>query len=400
MKAYKSIPHPQSKQKWSQHWFILLNSIIIISCLIVTGILVSAFHYSMEKNSARSSIFEAVDSVTNSLLHPFKVHSNLPTNAMDFSFPKQGELKLEKEQLEYLVSPKADSGKTTIELEWLYSVNLGHKAPVYFVLPPSYHKEPQRRYPMVILLGGASAIKDGLLFSARYWTDRCNIQRILRILYTGETERPFSWVLSPTQKARLDQILAKAPMAETIYVCPHTYNGIYDRYLNYISEELLTYTESHYRTIPDRAFRGIDGACLGGALALYIAFWKPHLFASVGGLQPDIPDFGYAIEEQLQANFNVIQPSMKINTNTGYADVYRWSIERFAKKYKERGLDIRQYTYRGSHDYSFYRNQGGYDTFLFHSANFQQAFAERSLLKAPEFLTILQTFLILPQSAE
>lgn len=308
------------------------------------------------------------------------------------------------ESLSYLqpagntLSPKADSGETRLELKWVYSQKMGYKVPVYYVLPPSYDSEPDRRYPIVIMLGGASAIKLGLIFSAKYWPDRCGVQRLLRILYTGDTERAFSYAYNPLQKANLDFILSKAPMAEMILVCPNTFNGLWPGYLNYLSDELIPFTDEEYRTIPDRAFRGIDGACLGGAISLYLGFDKPEVFGSIGSVQADLHDFGHAIEQRLNQNWDtILEYDLPVNLNTGYADVYRWSIESFGKRYSNKGLNVIQNTYRGAHTYEFYRNQGGFDALLFHSNNFQRAFAQRNILKAPEITFLLKEFLLLDE---
>lgn len=64
------------------------------------------------------------------------------------------------------------------------------------------------------------------------------------------------------------------------------------RWLDHIRAELVPFIDSHYRTLPKPASRGISGHFLGGYAALRLAMFHPDVFGSVYGLHPVGTDTG------------------------------------------------------------------------------------------------------------
>ena len=54
------------------------------------------------------------------------------------------------------------------------------------------------------------------------------------------------------------------------------------RFEDYFVKELMPYVDSHYRTLPQGAYRGVDGFSLGGLTAMKIASQYPGLFGTAG----------------------------------------------------------------------------------------------------------------------
>jgi len=54
------------------------------------------------------------------------------------------------------------------------------------------------------------------------------------------------------------------------------------RFERYLIEELLPHVDNHFRTIPNRAKRAVDGFSLGGFTAMYLVAKFPELFGSAG----------------------------------------------------------------------------------------------------------------------
>jgi enterochelin esterase-like enzyme len=46
--------------------------------------------------------------------------------------------------------------------------------------------------------------------------------------------------------------------------------------------DLLPHTEASFRTLPDRRYRGVGGASIGGVIAYRLALQHPDLFGSLG----------------------------------------------------------------------------------------------------------------------
>jgi S-formylglutathione hydrolase FrmB len=121
------------------------------------------------------------------------------------------------------------------------------------LLPASYQKEPQKRFPVVYLLDGYSG----------------NGTRLLDQLYK-------------------DSFSAKADALNLILVAVGCVNKWYFdspvdasvRWQTFLLQELIPYVDAHYRTVADRKGRAITGLSMGGHGAFYTAFRNPGVFAA------------------------------------------------------------------------------------------------------------------------
>ncbi len=132
---------------------------------------------------------------------------------------------------------------------------------VLVYLPPSYAGDQARRFPVVYLLHG----------------------------YTGQ-ENTFTERLAnlPESGDRLD---GAQGFSSAIYVMPSAYTlhkgsmfsdsvttGNWEKF---IAEDLVTYVDGHYRTLPTRMSRGLAGHSMGGYGALKIGMKRPEIFGSL-----------------------------------------------------------------------------------------------------------------------
>jgi S-formylglutathione hydrolase FrmB len=122
------------------------------------------------------------------------------------------------------------------------------------IITPAAYKKKNRHFPVVYLLHG---------YSGNYaqWPE-----------------------LAP-------QLPREADEMHIIFVCPDGgYNSWYldspvdpaIRYETFMSNELIAYIDSHYRTIPDRQHRAITGLSMGGHGALYLAFRHKNIYGAAG----------------------------------------------------------------------------------------------------------------------
>lgn len=131
---------------------------------------------------------------------------------------------------------------------------------VFIYLPPSYAKEKNRRYPVVYFLHGYGVSAE------RYW----NLMKV------PETA---------------DKDIATGAAKEMILVHPDAftlYNGsMYSSspttgdWESFIAEDLVSYVDSHYRTIPNRMSRGLAGHSMGGYGTMRIGMKRPDVFATI-----------------------------------------------------------------------------------------------------------------------
>jgi len=145
--------------------------------------------------------------------------------------------------------------------------NLSGESPdrrVTMYLPPSYAAERARRYPVIYLLHGYSGTDET-------WTGRiANIPEIAdRVFGSG---------------AARDMIVVM-PDANSIYrgsmYSSSVTSGNWERY---IADDLVAYVDAHYRTLANRASRGLAGHSMGGYGTMRIAMKRPDAFASIYSL--------------------------------------------------------------------------------------------------------------------
>lgn len=136
-------------------------------------------------------------------------------------------------------------------------------------LPPSYATESNRRYPVVYLLHGYTNTDQG---------------------WYGPTTKSGFQSAGTTLPAVADQAIA-AGTREMILVMPNAYTvyqgSMYSNspttgdWEGYITHDLVEYIDSHYRTIPERASRGLAGHSMGGYGTIRLAMKYPEVFSSL-----------------------------------------------------------------------------------------------------------------------
>jgi enterochelin esterase-like enzyme len=133
------------------------------------------------------------------------------------------------------------------------------EATVY--LPPSYAADQNRRFPVIYLLHGYGGRDD--TFTARLAT-------------LAESS---------------DKLAAAQGFSSAIVVTPNAFTlhkgsmysnsptiGDWERF---IAEDLVSYVDAHYRTLPNRMSRGLAGHSMGGYGALRIGMKRPDVFFSL-----------------------------------------------------------------------------------------------------------------------
>lgn len=80
---------------------------------------------------------------------------------------------------------------------------------------------------------------------------------------------------------------------QTIIVCPDGNTGSWYfnspvdstyKYETHLAEEVVSYIDSHYKTIADKNHRAITGLSMGGHGALYLALRHPDIFGAAGSM--------------------------------------------------------------------------------------------------------------------
>jgi S-formylglutathione hydrolase FrmB len=132
-------------------------------------------------------------------------------------------------------------------------------------LPPSYDRQPNRRFPTVLFLVGYTGT---------------GLQLLNRAAWTMPLDR------------RYDALIANRRAAEAILILPDCFSRYggsqyvdspaLGSYQSYLTDELLPFIDARYRTLPVREARAVVGKSSGGYGALVLGMMRPDLFSAVG----------------------------------------------------------------------------------------------------------------------
>ncbi len=135
---------------------------------------------------------------------------------------------------------------------------------VFVVLPPSYGKDPGRRYPVLYALHGYS-------IGAEQWTHEIHVPQTIEGAF-AEGSREMIVVL---------------PDAKTVYngamYSSSATTGDFERF---VYHDVVAYVDGHYRTIADRQSRGLVGHSMGGYGASRIGMKHPEVFGALYMMSP------------------------------------------------------------------------------------------------------------------
>ncbi len=135
---------------------------------------------------------------------------------------------------------------------------------VIVFLPPSYASDKSRRYPVLYAL-------HGYFIGAEQWTHEVHVPQTI--------EGAFA------QGAK--EMIVVLPDSKTIYngsmYSSSVTTGDFEQFL---SHDMVTYIDAHYRTIPERTSRGLVGHSMGGYGASRIGMKHPDVFGVLYMMSP------------------------------------------------------------------------------------------------------------------
>jgi len=145
---------------------------------------------------------------------------------------------------------------------------------IYVYLPPSYNTS-DKRYPVIYYLPGyGDSTMNGFRLP----------QHMDALIEAGDVREMIVVVASGASK-----------LGGSFYVnSPVTGN-----WEDYVVDDLVGYIDSHFRTLPQAASRGITGHSMGGFGALNIAMLHPDVFGGVYSMSPGLFDENGLAESQM-----------------------------------------------------------------------------------------------------
>jgi S-formylglutathione hydrolase FrmB len=135
---------------------------------------------------------------------------------------------------------------------------------VLVLLPPSYDTAKRRRYPVLYFLHGYNSQAVGTV----EWT-KMEQRQVAAMKATG---REFIIVAPDTDTVMSGSMYSDSPTV--------------GNFEEFITQDLIAYVDSHYRTVAKRESRGLFGHSMGGYGTLRIAMHHPELYSAIYALDP------------------------------------------------------------------------------------------------------------------
>jgi S-formylglutathione hydrolase len=146
---------------------------------------------------------------------------------------------------------------------------------VSIYLPPSYKTDKNRRYPVVYMLHGFTDSDDKWFGLVKHWINLPDV--INKSLADGKTR----------------EMIVVMPNAFTRFKGSMYSNSVtVGDWETFVTKELVGYIDSHYRTLPQAASRGLAGHSMGGYGTMRLGMKSPDVFSSIYALSPCCMDAG------------------------------------------------------------------------------------------------------------
>lgn len=145
-------------------------------------------------------------------------------------------------------------------------------------LPPRYHEQPHRRFPVLYLQDGqnlfdaATSFVPGMDWHVGHTADD--------FILTGAVQPLIIVGIYNAGKSRINEY--------TPTKAPRLGGGRADRYAKFLIQEITPFLQREYRVLSDPCFTGIGGSSLGGLLSLYLGLKHPRIFGRIAALSPSV----------------------------------------------------------------------------------------------------------------
>jgi predicted alpha/beta superfamily hydrolase len=145
-------------------------------------------------------------------------------------------------------------------------------------LPPGYHEQPQRRFPVLYmhdgqnLFDGATSFVPGMDWHVGHTADD--------FILTGAVQPLIIVGIYNVGKVRIHEY--------TPTKAPRLGGGRADRYAKFLIQEVMPFVQQQYRVLPDPRVTGMGGSSLGGLLSLYLGLKHSQIFGRLAALSPSV----------------------------------------------------------------------------------------------------------------
>lgn len=162
-------------------------------------------------------------------------------------------------------------------------------------LPPSYGRDPSRRYPVLYMHDGQNLFDPSLSYTGIDWDIDGAMTRLIEAgevreaIVVGVSNTPLRFAeympKAPVRTATVDSGIEGGPVGAVDDIRS-------DDYLRFVVEELKPFIDAQYRTQSGRDDTSIMGSSMGGLISLYAIARHPEVFGGVGAISTHWPACG------------------------------------------------------------------------------------------------------------
>ena len=151
-------------------------------------------------------------------------------------------------------------------------------------LPPSYGKDPGRRYPVLYMHDGQNLFDPATSYGGIDWavdevmTDLIEKGAVREAIVVGVWNTPKRREEYMPQRAVQGKVDFNVPGADDV----KPEEIISDRYLAFLVKELKPFVDATYPTLPDRANTYVMGSSMGGLISQYAMSQYPDVYGGAG----------------------------------------------------------------------------------------------------------------------
>lgn len=207
---------------------------------------------------------------------------------------------------------------------------------VVALLPYNYHKQTEKRYPVLYLHDAQN------LFNEKSSFGNWGIDRKLAVL----AEKGMGDIIViAVDHGGVERVGEFLPPVDNHSLGPSEGRD----YVRFIAQTLKQYIDNHFRTIPNRRHTGMGGSSMGGLITIYAGLMYPSVFGRLMIFSPSL----WAMRNVLFNSISFFQPNpTKIYAYGGGLEGSNMlpNIEQFHQSLKNQGFDESKVQFKKSID--------------------------------------------------
>lgn len=186
-----------------------------------------------------------------------------------------------------------------------YSPQLGNSRTLILYLPPSYYKNPLKRYPVLYMHDGQNLFDPATAFGGNEWRVDENADGLIAGGNMDEV------IVVGIYSAGANRLYEYTPCCDPSYG-----GGGVDLYERFIIDTVKPFVDGSYRTLPSKDNTALMGSSLGGLASFYITRRNPSVFGKAGGMSSSFWWNNQALTQEVEVATNKVPVLYYIDAGT------------------------------------------------------------------------------------